>query len=118
MSNEVIDKGQWKLFFERLSRQLAGALAEIEVASLSLGDQQQAQWIGLLGITYDPGSDIIDIALDGLNHIVRQPANLAVVWAGATVASLAIETGSGVRHIVKFRQPLSLPPPGASSAAR
>lgn len=113
MSNEVIDKGQWEFFSNRLSRQLEGAQAEIEVASLNIGDQIQAEWVPLLGVSYDPKDDIVEIAVEGLDHIVREPATLSVHREGPTIASLAVESRSGERHIVRFRQPLSLPAPEA-----
>jgi len=111
MSDEVIDKGQWEFFCDRLSRQLEGAQAEIEVASLNIGDQIQAEWVPLLGVTYDPKDEIVEIAVEGLDHIVREPAALIVQREGAVVESLAVESASGERHIVRFRQPLSLPAP-------
>jgi hypothetical protein len=39
-------------------------VAEIEVASLDLGDQIQAEWLPLIGITYDPNDDVVEVALD------------------------------------------------------
>lgn len=113
MSDEVIDKGQWEFFCNRLSRQLEGVQAEIEVASLNIGDQIQAEWVPLLGVTYDPKDDIVEIAVEGLDHIVREPSSLSVQREGAMVESLAVDSRSGERHIVRFRQPLSLPAPEA-----
>jgi Family of unknown function (DUF5335) len=46
-----LDKSQWRTFFDRLSKTLEGKQAEIEVASLSLGDQVEAEWLPLHGIT-------------------------------------------------------------------
>ena len=40
--------------------------AEIEVASLDLGDQIEAEWLPLLGITYDDKDDVLEIALEEL----------------------------------------------------
>jgi hypothetical protein len=113
MSDEVIDKSQWEFFCNRLSRQLQGAQAEIEVASLNIGDQIQAEWVPLLGVTYDPKDDVVEIAVEGLDHIVREPRSLIEQRDGAMVESLAVETTAGERHIVRFRQPLSLPAPEA-----
>ena len=92
MSDEFIDRDQWKAFCARVSRQLEGAQAEVEVASLGLGDQLETEWVGLVGITYDPKEDVLDVALDGVGHIVREPISLAVAWSGATISSLAVET--------------------------
>jgi hypothetical protein len=64
-----IDKEEW-LISARAQRVL-GKREEIEVASLALGAQIEAEWLPFLGIDYDPRNDIIEIALDGLDHLVR-----------------------------------------------
>ncbi len=46
---------------------LTGMRAEIEVASLTLGDEIQAEWLPLVGIAYDAKDDALEIALDGLD---------------------------------------------------
>jgi hypothetical protein len=52
MTARKLDKSQWRTFFDRLSKTLEGKQAEIEVASLSLGDQVEAEWLPLHGITW------------------------------------------------------------------
>ncbi len=49
MATRKLDKEQWKTFFDRVSKMLEVKQAEIEVASLSLGDQVQAEWLPLHG---------------------------------------------------------------------
>jgi hypothetical protein len=39
-----------------------GRQAEIEVIGLTFGDQWTTKWLPLLGITYDPKADLIEIA--------------------------------------------------------
>jgi hypothetical protein len=69
MTTRKLDKRQWRTVFDRLSKTLEGKQAEIEVASLSLGDQVEAEWLPLHGITYDPNDDLVEVALEGLDHI-------------------------------------------------
>ena len=64
MTARKLDKSQWRTFFDRLSKTLEGKQAEIEVASLSLGDQVEAEWLLLHGITYDPNDDLVEVALE------------------------------------------------------
>jgi Family of unknown function (DUF5335) len=59
--------------FDRLSKTLQGKQAEIEVASLSLGDQVEAEWLLLHGITYDPNDDLVEVVLERLDHMIRKP---------------------------------------------
>jgi hypothetical protein len=69
MATRKLDKKEWRSFFDHLSTTLEGKQAEIEVLSLQLGDQVEADWLPLLGIAYDPNDDIVEVALEGLDHL-------------------------------------------------
>jgi Family of unknown function (DUF5335) len=43
-----------------VSRALLGKRAKIGVASLVLGDQIEAEWVPVLGITYDQKDDVLE----------------------------------------------------------
>ena len=71
----------------------------------------------LIGITYDRTDDLIEIALDQLDHMVRSPRQLFVDYAvGDIVAAIEIVDGEGNRQIVKFRDPLALPAPSVAES--
>jgi hypothetical protein len=80
------------------------------VASLDLGDQIVAEWIPLLGITYDLRDDLLDVALDRANRLIRHPRGINVEEAQAGLASVAVVDTEGARHIVRLKEPLMLPP--------
>jgi hypothetical protein len=112
MAAQKIEKSKWQAFFDRLSRGLVGMRAEIEVASLALGDQIEAEWLPLLGITYDSKNDLLEIALEGLDHLIKHPKE---VWADAGIGALLnfeVIDGEGVSQIIQLREPLMLPAPG------
>ena len=111
-----LEKSQWRANFDRMSKALAGKRAEIEVASLKLGDRIEAEWLPLLGISYDPKNDIIDIALEGLDHMIRKPREVWVEQQGLELSSLEVIDADGVRQIVVLRDPLMLPAPKQSAA--
>ena len=48
MAVQKVDKRDWRAFFDWLSQNLLGARAEIEVASLDLGDQIETEWLPLV----------------------------------------------------------------------
>jgi len=111
-----LEKSRWRAYFDRISKALVGKRAEIEVASLKLGDQVAAEWLPLLGISYDPKNDIIDIALEGLDHIIHEPREVWVEQEGPELSSLEVIDAEGVRQIVVLRDPLMLPAPKQSAA--
>ena len=56
----TLEKSERHGYFDRVSRALLGKRAEIEVASLVLGDQIEAEWVPVLGITYDQKDDVLE----------------------------------------------------------
>ena len=105
MAATEIDRSSWGPFLDTVTNSLMGKQAEIEVVSLDLGDQIEAEWTTLIGITYDRKDDLIEIALEELDHMVRSPRQLFVDYG------IEIVDGDGNRHIVKFKDPLALPAP-------
>jgi hypothetical protein len=108
-----LEKEKWRTFFDRVSKRLVGKRAEIDVESLALGAQVEAKWLPLFGIVYDPKDDVIEIALQDLDHIVNKPREIYIDEAPTGLISLEVLDGDGVQHIVQFRDPLMLPPPAA-----
>lgn len=114
MVMQKLERAGWQSFFDLLSKGLIGKRAEIEVASLALGVQVAAEWLPLFGITYDPKSDLVEIALDGLDHLIRQPRELFLEVDDGALASLLIVDGDRTRQTVRWRDPLMLPTPQSS----
>lgn len=109
---DSLPKPLWKPLFEGITHALVGKRAEIEVASLDLGDQIVAEWIPLLGITYDSKDDLLDVALDRSNHLIRHPREILVERTDGTVFSIAVIDAEGTRQIVRLKDPLMLPSEG------
>jgi hypothetical protein len=109
-----LETTQWGPFLNYLSKSLEGSWVEIEAASLALGAQVQNRWLPLLGLAYDPKDDLIELALEGLDHLIHRPRDVFVDQGSeALVASVEIIDADGLRQIVKFKEPLMLPPPQA-----
>jgi hypothetical protein len=103
-----LDKAEWRGFLESLTRALQGAQAEIDAMSLSIGAQAQTSWLPLLGLTYDEKDDVLEVALEGLDHLIRKPAEIFFDAEAGMIGSLEVTDQTEVKQIVKFRQPLAL----------
>lgn len=111
MTRLAVPQAEWRGFFDRLSRALLGKRAEVEVASLDLGDQVVAEWLPLLGITYESRDDLLDVAFDGgTSHLIRHPREIVVEEEASGVGSVAVVDADGARQVVRFKDPLVLPP--------
>ena len=111
MPSQKINHADWRAYCDAISKFLMGKRAEIEVAALSLGAQVEAEWLPLAGIAYDPKNNVIELALGDLDHIITNPTELYVSEGPQGIDSLEIVDGDSVQHIIKLRDPLSLPSP-------
>src|SRR5262245_6698793 len=110
-----VPKSEWRSFFDRMSRALVGKWAEIEVAAMDLGDTVVADWIPILGTASNSRDDLLDVALDRMNHLIRHPKDIVVEEDATGINSVAVLDSEGARQIVHLRVPLLLPPAAAHS---
>jgi hypothetical protein len=116
MPAQEIDRSKWTPFFDTLTKTLIGKQAEVEVDSLDLGRQIEAEWTPLIGIAYDHHDDLIEVALDDLDHLIRSPERVFVDAIGSDLISIEIVDRQGNQQIVKLKDPLALPPPQHAAA--
>lgn len=108
----AIEKSDWAAYCERVTRGLIGKRAEIEVDSLQLGAQIQAEWVPIIGLDYDRKDDLFEVALEGLDHLIYRPREVYAEEAASGLNLMAIVDGEGTRHLVRFKDPLMLPSAG------
>ena len=109
MALQQLVKAEWRSYCDRISRGLAGRSAELEVVSLDLGDHVEARWVPLYGIVYDPKSGVLEIALEGIDHLIDRPRDLYIEETGRGLVAVEIVAEDETRQIVKLREPLVLP---------
>jgi hypothetical protein len=109
MTIRKLDKQDWDAFFDSISKLLQGKQVEIEVASLAMGDQVEAEWLPLLGLVYDPKDDLVEVALDQVDHMIPKPREIYVDDGLGGLMSIEMVDTEGNKQIIKLRDPLMLP---------
>jgi hypothetical protein len=117
MATLKLDKEAWHPYFDNISKILEGKRAEIEIASLKIGDQIEAEWLPLIGITYDQKDDLIEIALEGLDHLIYKPREVYVDQEAVELVSMEVIDADDFHQIIRLRDPLMLPPPATADSA-
>ena len=120
MATRKLERNEWRLFFDGMSKVLLlGKRAEIEVASIPLGDQIEVEWLPLLGITYDHRDDLVHVVLGGpdahVDHTIQNPREIYVTDGTTGLGSILVIDGDGAEQIVKLRDPLMLPAPSEAA---
>jgi hypothetical protein len=102
---------EWQSYFDRVARGLGTRAVQIEVASLDLGDQVAAEWIGLTNLSYDPKDDVLQVGTDHLDHTIPHPAEVWVAEGSDGLEAIEIKRQDGTTEIVRLEKPLLLPAP-------
>jgi uncharacterized protein DUF5335 len=105
----AIPKPVWQSFFDTMADALTGKRVEIEAASLDIGDQVVAEWVPLIGISYDRHDDLVDVALGGLDHLIRHPSEIYVQEGPRGVETITVASADGVKQILRLKDSLMLP---------
>ena len=109
MTIRRLQRDDWSGFCIRVTRGFLGKWVDIEVASLQIGFQPEARRLPLIGISYDPKSDVLELLLGELEHLIRAPREFYVDEEPLGITSLQIIDAEGVHQILILRDPLMLP---------
>ncbi|HET8699431.1 MAG TPA: DUF5335 family protein [Gammaproteobacteria bacterium] len=111
MTMTRLPRGEWRSFCDSVSRSLVDAHAEIEVASVALGDRVEARWLPIYGVTYDPRADTVEIVLEGVDHTIARPRDLYAERTRRGLVALEIVEEDETRQSVRLREPLPVRDP-------
>ncbi len=107
-----LGKQSWQRFFDAVTNALEGRETEVEVIALGLGDQIEAEWIPLNGLTYDPHADTFYVYLEDverdLAHAIPSPREVAVRFTGAGLEQVAVKDAEGTLRVIRLRMPMQL----------
>lgn len=108
MAFRQLERTEWKTLFDDFSRRLAREhrtdYAEIRVFSREEGAQPETSWLPLVGITYDPRSDALEILVENMDHLVYHPKKIFIdVLDGGVLSSLVVVRADGIREVIELR---------------
>jgi hypothetical protein len=109
MAGEKVERAEWRDFFYFMLRSVVVMLANIDVVSVAPDDPAESEWLPLLGITYDPGDDVLEITLEGVGRMIRSPQEVWVAAEAGELLSFQVVDSEGALQIVQLRAPLMLP---------
>jgi hypothetical protein len=118
-TTKQLARTEWETYFDRFTRERlqseAPGAATIEVVSPTLGDQLQVSAARLLGLTYDPKSEALEVLLENIDHLIFRPTEIWVVEAEpGFISTLEIIQSDGTKELIYFRR--SGPVAGRSEA--
>ena len=107
MTTRALPKAEWSGYFDQISKHLIGEKAMVEIQGLEfIGDRRQARCLPLHGLTYDAKDDILQVAMDGLDHLIHAPREIVVSDGPDGLEGLKIVDASKQTQTVTLVKPL------------
>jgi hypothetical protein len=110
MKTRRIAPGEWKTVFDRFTREyLRDDLPEtvtIEVVSPEVGDQFAVKDARLLGVAYDSKSSVLEVDVEGIDHLVFRPVDIWVVEdeADGFLETIDLARADGTKEILHLHR--------------
>ena len=108
VSIRALARAEWRRYCDRVSKAAAGGSAELDVASLDLGDRVEARWLPLLGVVFDGRGDVLEIALDGIGHSISSPREVLLEETERGLVAIEIVGADDTVETLRFREPLRI----------
>ncbi|HEY2067590.1 MAG TPA: DUF5335 family protein [Gemmatimonadaceae bacterium] len=93
-------------FTKHFLRNESTTAVDVEVLTPTLGDQFEAEGAHLIGVTYDPKANSVELALESGDHRVFRPTE---VWAleestDGFVNAIELVRSDGTKDVVRIRR--------------
>jgi len=103
-----LDKAEWGPFLDALSKLLSSSDPQLQRVSLFIV-RRAVSSVPIIGVTYDPKDDEVDIAFETLDHLVHKPVGIVVDESLDGLKVLEVIDAEGTRHVIEPAIPLPVP---------
>ena len=100
MTSRALEKSEWQAYFNKLAKAVPGKQTHVEIVAPAMGDQVLAGSVPMLGIAYEPDTDLLEIALKGFDHLVQHPEQITVEEKEGMLVSFQVIGRDGLQHLV------------------
>lgn len=111
MQTMTLEKAQWSVTLDNISRFQQSQQVTIEVGGAEFGAQKAAENVTFRGISYDQNDEAVFVMTDTLELMIAEPSLIEIAHNGTHLICIAVLGSEGKRHLVNFIPPLSLPKP-------
>lgn len=108
MPTRQLEPSEWGGYFDRFSKHLAAKLVEVSTLDLDRGEQTEAQWMPLRGMSYDPKGRDFEVSVAELAHRIHAPEKIYVAEGAEGIENILVVEPGGRECLIKLRTPVVL----------
>lgn len=116
MTTLMLQREQWKSYFDRVSHHLPATEIVLRLVSSDLGDQVVFEDAELVGLDYDDQTDAFEVVTPASLHRIPSPRSVSVEESGEGLHAVAVTDDQGRQHILTLRRALELPSDGTAAS--
>lgn len=107
-TTKQLPKEQWHEYFDNFTKRFLEDLnpeaADIEIISPDLGDQYEAEFVRVIGVAYDHKDNVLEVALENVDHLIYHPKEIWVVEEdNGFVSTIEVVRDDDTREIIRLR---------------
>ncbi|QXD13768.1 DUF5335 domain-containing protein [Rhodocaloribacter litoris] len=107
-TTKQLPREQWKEYFDTFTKNFLRdpnpEAAVIELVSPELGDQVEADHVRVIGVTYDHKDNVLEVALEDLDHLIYNPKEIWVLEEdNGFVSSIEVVRDDDTREIIRLQ---------------
>ncbi|MDP9813354.1 hypothetical protein J2W42_006227 [Rhizobium tibeticum] len=102
MGLKVLAKAEWATYFSHLHEAVQSKEIKIEVVGATVGDQILVKSSPLLGATYEPKEDMLELSVKGMTHVVERPRKITVQDEEGEVVAIEVIDFAERQQILTF----------------
>jgi Family of unknown function (DUF5335) len=108
-ATKKLARQEWKPYFDQFTKKFLRddrpETATIALLSPLLGNQFEVEGVHLLGVSYDPKSDALEVLLKNMDHLVFQPKAIsAIEEKDGFLSGIEIVRGDGSTEVLTIRR--------------
>jgi hypothetical protein len=105
-----LDKKDWAVYFDGISKTLGTKKVSVEVAPLGIGREIEATYLALGGLVYDRKSDLFEVQTAELDHLIHGPTTIFVDESATGITSVEVIDRDGTKQLIILSEPLPSAP--------
>lgn len=107
MTTRQLGRDEWGKYFDHITRTLvhekAPIYTEVRVMNPIIGAQVETAWQPLVGITFNPREETLEIATEMVDHMIGAPTEVYVIEGEEGLPVTVEVVADGTKQVIELR---------------
>lgn len=109
MTTRKLESSDWQRYFDEVAKHLPAMRVGISILGDKLGAQLESEDSALIGISFDPKDQTLEVATPNISHRVPNPKEIYVREQAGRLSSIEVIVEDGTKQIIELQPLPSLP---------